>query len=165
MGKYSEVCSYEQILNTVKGRYRNVLIIGCGGCMNESLALKNGDWIFDKEKNVSPAIQKECIRLSEYLKNEGIKNSYYIINTGTNMGCIRNSDGMKKSLGVTKDTEAILMMSCLDGVYGINERLRDYHIPIYRISRWKGVFYYNYKETDRYSYIVEGHVKYFDASQ
>ena len=162
MGKYSEVYSNERILDIVKGRYANVLIIGCGGCMNESLALKNGDWIFDKEKNIGPAILKECIRLSNYLSNEGINNSYYIINSGQNMGCIRNEAGMKKGFCMTKDIDAILMMSCLDGIYGIKEQLKGYRIPIYRISSWKGMFYYSYKENSQYCSIVEGHVKLFD---
>lgn len=157
MPKYSEVLSFEQILNIVKDKYSSVLIIGCGGCMNESLALKNGDWIFDKKQSIYTAVALECSKISTMLGEQGIKCVYHIYSA-----CIRNyqEETSVKNINLS-DVDAILIMSCLDGFDGLNEILGDYKVPTYQISRWKGFLYYKYKETEEYRCIVEGKVVYF----
>ncbi len=164
MGKYSEVLSYEEILGFVKDRYNSVLIVGCGSCMNESLALKNNDLVFYKE-NHYPPVENECIRLSTLLCDHGIKASYHIIKSGSDMGCIRSAEGESKGIGEINNAEAILMMSCFDGVWGIGDYLRGrgYHIPVYWICRWKGFYYLRYKEDEekKSKVIVDGTVRHF----
>lgn len=40
MPVYSEVLDDNTIINLVRD-YKNILLLGCGACMNESLAFKN----------------------------------------------------------------------------------------------------------------------------
>lgn len=52
MPVYSEVLDDNTIINLVRD-YKNILLLGCGACMNESLALKNDTPIYINENNSS----------------------------------------------------------------------------------------------------------------
>lgn len=47
MAVYSEIISNDKILSLMPPSAHSILIVACGGCVNESLAFKNGCQIFD----------------------------------------------------------------------------------------------------------------------
>ena len=78
MAVYSKIYEDEKILE-LSSNYKNILLLGCGGCANESLAFTNHTPIYvaAKEKNIEFAIEKlEVIPYS--VKNECEKNKTII---------------------------------------------------------------------------------------
>lgn len=72
MPLYSQILSNDCILNMINSSYKRILLLGCGGCMNESLAFLHSCLIvIHNETDTFPAIETKCNRLIELLYSHG----------------------------------------------------------------------------------------------
>lgn len=68
---YSEVIDDKSILQILQDKYNKVLLIGCGACMNESLAYKYDMPITKDSSSVPFATACELARLAKLLSENG----------------------------------------------------------------------------------------------
>lgn len=158
MAVYSKTIEDSDIIKLVEGKYENLLLVGCGGCMNESLAYTNAWPIFQaaegktvKEANIPIATHLELERIQSMLQTRGFKvrvfESYELKNNDGNEGflCIRNSGYPFDLLGQFPDfrIDAILTVCCGAGTFGI---IDDYgkDIPVRQITRSSGMISYSF---------------------
>jgi len=163
MPKYSEVLSDEEILGMINPTYKKVLLLGCGGCMNESLAFKHNLQIisYGEEKSY-PAIEVECQRLKSVLMNNGFLVDTIILPPGSNARCIRDLGSKPFTLPNRIQPDVILVLACPDGLWGISSRIID--VPLLRISKWGGTIFYRYSDDSKERKIEMGKISMFDAT-
>lgn len=140
MPVYSKVIEDKQIIELVKDKYQNILILGCGACMNESLAYTNDTPIHYNSKPYS--IIQELKRLSAMLNQEGYKVKYDVIPEGSNTLCMRKIGA--NSFTLAQKPDVILMLSCPSGIFGLKSILID--TSIISISKPFGFLTYAYKD-------------------
>jgi len=84
MPVYSEVFSDEEIINLIGDRYHNILVVGCGSCMNESLAYLHDSSIFVKgndKEDIPHSVIVEIQRITNSLKKKVITQTiwFYLV--------------------------------------------------------------------------------------
>lgn len=157
MPQYSEILSDENILNMVKPYYKKVLLLGCGGCMNESLAfLHSSPLVAHGSKDTFPALEFELNRLSKLLESNGLSTKTLIIPPGSNLNCIRNIHGTKFTLPKDFNIDVILVLSCPAGQGGISKTLKN--IPLINITKLSGQLYYKFLDDGKKRIIVNGKI-------
>lgn len=158
MAVYSKIIDDAAIINLVSGKYPNVLLIGCGGCINESLAFTNHHSIFCaaegktlKEEAIPIATRIELRRIRNLLEANGhsvrVFESYELNRYESIDGflCIRKSGKAFDLLGFFSDfsIDVILTVCCGAGTFGIF----DYYgksIPVLQITRAFGMLSYSF---------------------
>lgn len=173
MAVYSKIIDDHSIIKAINNHEKNILIIGCGGCINESLAYTNERPIFKApegkmltEEPYPYAVHVELIRLKALLEQEGFNakcfESYELRDEGCDEGflCIRKSGISFDLIGKFKEfkIDKILTVCCGAGTYGIKD---DYgkNIPVYQITKPFGMIAYSYKDVDNARYIDYEHSK------
>lgn len=162
MAVYSKIMGDAAIINLVSGKYSNILLIGCGGCINESLAFTNHHPIFNapegktlKDESIPIAVRLELNRIKNLLETNGhavrIFESHELKKYKTIDGflCIRKSGMPFDLLGLFSDfsIDVILTICCGAGTFGI---LNDYgkSIPVLQITRAFGMLSYSFVDEE-----------------
>jgi hypothetical protein len=142
---YSEVLHDDEILRIVSDKHNYVLLLGCGGCMNESLAFYHRQPLTILDDNGLPipyAVKEELERISSMLNRNGIKTEYRFIPEGTNSRCM--IDCTKGVFNAANDIHPSMIMAvcCPAGVRGL--RLTYDNIPIIKVTKQRGFLFYVY---------------------
>ena len=167
MPLYSKIISNDEILGLVVGKYSKILLVACGGCMNESLAYDYNLPLTIKKagRYIHPAISVEFKRIANMLYRFGISTDMLVLPPGSNSRCMINiNEPMHPILEETfqpVNSDAMLVLSCPSGFYGITCQVRG--IQPYLIARQKGTLSYIYDIAGDSTYIVEGKVSFFEA--
>jgi hypothetical protein len=147
MPVYSEVLNDEEILKLIKDKYKNILVIGCGSCMNESLAYLHDSPIFVKgtDSKINPySVLIEIQRITNLLYKEGYHASYLALPSHSNTLCQINCDEDIYPLSMDTNTEIILAVCCPAGVSGLKATANG--VNIIKITRQKGVLAYRFTD-------------------
>lgn len=171
MAVYSKTISDSEIIGLVDGKYQNLLLVGCGGCMNESLAYTHHEPIFrfPQGKTIADgaipiATHSELRRLQSLLESKGFRvRTFELYDLGTVKGnegllCIRE---VGESFDMVKHfpdfhIDAILTLCCAAGTFGItNEYGKD--VPILQITRLHGMISYSFTDKEGTRYIDYQH--------
>jgi len=142
---YSEPLSDGEILKLLKDNYNHVLLLGCGSCMNESLAYKNDLPIFAKDESgkiVSYAVHSELIRLTNFLKEQGVNTRYELLPEGSNSRCMLNYSEELYPLPLYPRPEIIVSLGCPSCKFGI-EMMSD-GVPVVKATRQLGYLAYGH---------------------
>lgn len=162
---YSRVISNAKIQEIVHHKFKKVLLLACGGCMNESLAY---DYhlpiaIHDQGQDIYPAIQYECNRIISMFRYLGIVSDFRVLPSGSNSRCMINLNAPLYSPSVDlfekKQYDAVLVLSCPAGFIGISQQYIG--IPIFIITDQKGMLRYTYDDNSRTVNIMAGDISYF----
>jgi hypothetical protein len=140
MPVYSKTIEDKKIINLVKDKYQNVLILGCGACMNESLAYTNDTPIYDNSKPYS--IERELQRVANILSQFCLKVKWNVIPEGSNTLCMRKIDS--SSFVLEEQPDVILILCCPSGQFGLKSNVTN--VPIIGISKPFGFLSYAYIE-------------------
>lgn len=155
MPVYSEVLSDCEIVDLIGKKYNSILVVGCGACMNESLSFKYNIPIFIKDelkKKIPYAVTQEVTRISKMLNSKGYDTRVEVFPEGSNSRCMINNTVPKYLLCLEPKPDAILVLSCPAGVFGMESMIKD--IPIIKITKQKGFLAYNYIEKEDGSTIM-----------
>lgn len=143
---YSESIQNNEILNILKNKYKNVLLIGCGAYMNESLA-----YLYDLPLSVKgkrdeyypvPVI-KELKRIAKMLEENGYEVNYEYIPEGSNSCCMIDNTKEIYNVSFESKPEIVLVLSCPAGREGIKATIKE--IPVIHITKQKGFLFYKYE--------------------
>lgn len=160
MAVYSVILEDEKILE-ICSNYKNILLLGCGGCANESLAFSNHTPIYtiknqdDKEKEnvidelkaIPYSVKIECERIKELLKVNGHFVKSILVPLSQNTLCIRH-DGVKFNINPNCEflPDVILTISCSAGAFGVSKDVGE-AIPVYSIMQSCGQLAYYYEDS------------------
>ena len=158
MAVYSTIFEDQKIIE-LSSKYKNVLLLGCGGCANESLAFVNNKplYVVSEEEELDVAIKKsiaipysvkeECERIKHLLEANGHFVVSSLIPLSQNTLCIRH-DGDKYNINPKSQfvPDVILTISCSAGAFGVYEDIGK-SIPVYSIMQSRGQLAYYYKDT------------------
>ena len=151
MPVYSETIENDKIVNKLKNKYHNILIIGCGSCMNESLSYKYDTPIFEDTTTEFPySTNKELERLTNILLDNGFNVECKIILPHSKLLCMRDNQNGENDFFLKKP-DVILALSCPAGLFGIRTSIKN--IPIIRITEQHGFLSYLYKEQNKQRWI------------
>ena len=128
-------------------------IIGCGGCMNESLAY-DGDLCIFKDGNSLPAATvHELNKLKEYLhkNNYSVETKYYDDING--FWCMRSIDCQDYDLSWNIQPDIILVLSCPSGQHALSEELSGY--TVIGITETLGGLSYCYRDVAGDRFIIK----------
>ena len=144
MSNFSSVISDSQILEIVKTKEaRRVLILGCNGCMNESLALTRKKPLMNYKKEVPyEPIFSECDRICNLLDKNGITSSFEVLGRENNALCIRDNNQDDYSLSEENLPDLVMIMSCPAGIWSMKECLSG--VAVVGSTEYKGVFSFSY---------------------
>lgn len=157
MPLYSQILSNDCILNMINPSYKRILLLGCGGCMNESLAfLHSCPIVIHNETDTFPAIETECNRLIELLHCHGFSAKKIIIPPGSNIKCIRNICEKKLSFPEKNSIDVILVLSCYAGYWGFSKVFEN--VPMFNITKTTGALYYKYFDNEKERIIIDGKI-------
>lgn len=144
MPNYSTVFSDSKILQILKSQpVKNILVLGCDGCMNESLACTNHKpLLLHGEKEISVAVADECQRIVDLLEDHGYSAAMKVLTNSDNALCLRNAVLRKFSLSELHKPDIIFALCCPAGYWGLKQCLPDENII--RITKLVGTIAYSY---------------------
>ena len=135
-----------QILETQSLRY--ILVLGCNGCMNESLAYTNHKLLLSHgDKETSVAITDECQRIVDLLRTNGYNADMKVLTNSDNALCIRDTTLKKFSLSEFQKPDIIFALCCPAGYWGLKQCLPNEYIV--RITQLKGTISYSYIDDEK----------------
>jgi hypothetical protein len=143
MAIYSKTLSDEKILAFISEKSKTILIVACGGCVNESLAYDNDVPIIicdDQGDEIPYASHIETLRITEMPKSRGYNASIKLVNGALPVLCIFSLDGTN-ILESKNAPDVILTLSCVSGAIGLRTLIKT---PIYTITRQEGYLAYTY---------------------
>lgn len=159
---FSKVVSDNRICDMIDRGYKKVLLLACGGCMNESLAFANSLPLrLNEERAMFPPIEAECLRITNMLCGDGFTVDAIILPSGSNARCIRNLNEEQFALPDGLSPDIILVLSCPSGFRGLSTLIKD--IPIYNITEQVGMLYYKYEDDGKERKIVSGKISKFST--
>jgi len=157
---YYELIENNKILQLLGDNYKRILIIGCGGCVNESLALKNKIPIIVLDEitrqSIPYSVTNEIKRLAKLLHKHVFDVIWKVV-PENNLLCMRN---VNEDIPVTINEttiDAILAICCPAGIYGLRKIVSN-SIHIFQITKQIGFLYYVFDE-----YENEKKIKYEDS--
>jgi len=128
--------------------------LGCGGCMNESLAFTHSTpLIFHGQNDIFPSIEAECNRISDMLFANGYAVETIVLPAGSNATCIRNLGERQFSLPDEVVPDVILVLSCPSGFWGLSSRIQK--APLESIVKQIGMIYYTYSDNGKERHIID----------
>jgi len=145
MAIYSKTLSDEKIIALVPKGAKSILIVGCGGCVNESLAYDYDVPIstFDTEGNNTPyASSVEAKRIADILEAENFTVDIKLLTGDLPVLCIHH-ENETAIIGQSNRPDAILVLSCKSGVLGM-QFVTD--IPSFTITTQVGYLSYTYSD-------------------
>ncbi len=144
---YSETLSDKSIVDLLGSNYKNILIIGCGACMNESLAYKNNTPIFIKNdlgEMISYSVYLELLRLTDMLSRENYTTRFELFSENSNSRCMINYGKPLHKVSVEFNPDIVLVLSCPSGLFGIKKVSEN--VPIIKITKQCGFLAYGYED-------------------
>ena len=146
MAVYSEIISDEMILSSIPTKSKNILIVACGGCMNESLAFKNNSPIFVTENDelVPYASKSEAERIMRFLSDHGFSVRAKTIRDGMPVLCIYSEEYQFEFCEKSFVPDAVLALCCEAGILGLGIR---FVVPVIPITQQLGYLAYTYKDS------------------
>lgn len=149
MGVYSIMLPDDRLIKATRG-FSRIVILGCEGCANESLAYEKNvpqkamfDWHQKQYRPASEAIIEEANHIKEVLKNTS-KDIQVVSGMGL---CSRStSDKPDEWIKVCSETQAVIALSCIAGILGIKQSLGK-NIKVIPGMKTIGVLY-SYREFD-----------------
>jgi hypothetical protein len=127
MGVYSNMLSDEILLKAVED-FKRIIIVGCGGCANDSLAHDKNipqRMIFLDQLGVKPApdaVTEEANRLKGIFKSK-IKDVGVAFGAAMCSLCVDEKTDELEWVKACRDVEAVIVLSCSAGVIGVKTRL------------------------------------------
>ncbi|MBN1368331.1 MAG: hypothetical protein JW967_10445 [Dehalococcoidales bacterium] len=126
MGVYTVMLPDEIIIKAIED-FTNIVVIGCAGCANESLAYDKDqpqkavfDKFFGQYMPAPDAITQEASRLANIFKNKG-KDARIAISM---VPCSYSNNGRPaKWKSICSDAEAVVTLCCVAGTVGIKTHL------------------------------------------
>mgnify|MGYP003301443173 CR=1 FL=1 len=167
MAVYSVLIDKNEIVSKLNYlNAKNILIVACGGCANESLAYDNNIPIFTNapEKDLSQSLKEgleipyasktNMEKIKDYLLEKGYIVRTELISLSQDSLCIRKEHKpfTFKSLE-SFSPDAILSISCLAGAYGIIKSINK-SVPVICIMKSKGQLSYCYRDDNYGRYII-----------
>lgn len=146
MAVYSRTLSDTEILALIPQQSKDVLIVTCGGCVNESLAYDNDVPIltFDDRGNATPfASYVEAVRISKVLKEKGYGVEIKLLDGDMPVLCIYTEGRVAELLSTGVSPDVILTLSCKSGAIGL-QVITDK--PVISITKQVGYMAYAYKD-------------------
>lgn len=147
MAVYSKILSDKEILSLIPKNSKHILIVACGGCVNESLAYDHDEPIFtfDEDGNVTPyASNIEAKRFAKFLGAEGFAVDIKLLTGDMPVLCIYSESGTD-ILDTNNEPDVILTLSCPSGSIGL-QVITD--TPVFPITIQVGYLSYTYKDKD-----------------
>jgi len=161
MPKYSELLPDNEIVSMLGPQDKNVVLLACGGCINESLAFKYSMPIISYgDKETYPAIESECKRLTRLLTDNGVLVTTFYLPPGTK--CIRDLDDKPFLIPEDVKPDIILVLSCPDGIWGLSRNIKG--VPLIRISKWVEIMFYRYRDDGKLREIERGTISKFSIA-
>ena len=155
MPVYSKVINDEAILDLLSknNTCHSILILGCGGCMNESLAY-DGDLCIYKDGTESPcATITELNRIRKLLGDHHYSVIIKHFDGVKGFLCMDNVDDNDYGMNLDIQPDIILVLSCLSGHYALKNRLPKSNIIC--ITEIKGGLSYYFKDEEGTRFIVK----------
>ena len=157
MAVFSIIFPVEKILSLIQRKYRMVLVVGCGGCNNESLAYVNNWEICD---HVDASIGRATARELDGITSVLTENCFEVKSTavplgGVNAVCIRH-DGNQFNYNPHPNVkpDVILALCCAAGTFGMRDDLRaagdKIHIFQITSNAEQLAYYYFVKDNKRW---------------
>lgn len=149
MPVYSEVLDDYILIQKISKKYRNILILGCGACMNESLAYTHNSPIFIKDNygnQIPYSTLNELNRLTRMLNMNGYNARFELMTEKSNSLCMINYRDKIYEISTTKKLDAILVLSCPAGIFGIKKNIDS--IPIIKATKQLGFLAYGYNDDE-----------------
>lgn len=153
MPLYSEVISDESILQILKDKYQTVLLIGCGACMNESLAYRYDLPITKNSTSVPFATVNELIRLADLLNKNGYYAKIKFYNDLNGFFCMENISVDNYPVENLDSFDIILILSCSAGYMALCDK--NPYNKIVKITKPLGSIFYAYEDKDDQRQIVK----------
>lgn len=147
MPVYSKTIEDAQILQLVQGKYSRIFLIGCGACMNESLALQNDLPITEslEESKIAPcATAYELRRIANILTDHGYQVEIQYFNDIDGFLCTSEIGHQSHKICWTKNPDVILALCCSAGFHAIKEQFSD--IDVIKITRQIGLIMYSFSD-------------------
>jgi hypothetical protein len=127
MGVYSVMLSDDHLIKSLQN-FNQIVILGCGGCANDSLAydndiplLANFDPLKEQYRPEPDAILTEAKRLKTLLENY---NKTVLISIGMHLCSTCTGDKLEEWINICRNTEAVLTLSCVAGTIGVKIPLK-----------------------------------------
>jgi len=140
---YSEILNDESILQILRDGYHQILIVGCGACMNESLAYKHNLPLYIDNSNMPYATIHELHRIKELLTKNGYQVEIKYYNNIDGFFCMTDIAADEYPLDWEQHPDIILMLSCNSGCEGLRDRLPD--TKIVKITKLVGGVPYGHR--------------------
>ena len=141
---YSNTLSDESILRILRDKYHNILVIGCGACMNESLAYKYKLPIYNESPDIPYATVHELGRISELLSKNGYSVTTKYYNDINGFYCMADVSVDRYPIDWSEKPDIILLLSCNAGVDGLQDLLPS--VNIVRITELIGGIPYGFND-------------------
>jgi len=146
MPVYSETISDERILRILGNKYRRVLLVGCGACMNESLAYKNDLPIYKGSPDFPYATAAEVSRIEKLLKTNGYEVEKKTYDDIDGFYCMTDISSAKYPVDWTITPDIILILSCGAGLLAIRDKLPE--MQVMKIAKQRGYLSYGFNDTN-----------------
>ena len=150
MAVFSIIFPVEKILSLIQGKYRKVLVVGCGGCNNESLAYVNNWEICD---HIDASIGRATARELDGITSVLTENCFEVKSTAVPLGGV-NAVCIRYNPHPNFKPDVILALCCAAGTFGMRDDLRAAgdKIPIFQITSNGGqlAYYYFVKDNKRW---------------
>jgi len=165
MAVYSIPIELNEIITEIRGKYQKVLVIGCGGCTNESLAYIHNLPITNVNRGeLTPiATNAELEKLESGLTAAGFDVRTTTFPRDWDALCLRQ-EGKTFQYNPHLDFEpqVILALSCPAGKFSIEEGF-DHKIPVIKITRQIGhLAYFSYEDSEGFQWIDPEKTKIFN---
>ncbi|MCL2820398.1 MAG: hypothetical protein FWD38_06155 [Oscillospiraceae bacterium] len=154
MAIYSKTLSDDRILSLIPENKKHILLVACGGCVNESLAYDHDNpiLVFDDENNSIPYASKvEAKRISAVLETSGCGVEIKLLTGDMPVLCIY-SESDTSILDTMTNPDLILTISCASGAMGM-KFLTD--TPVISITHQVGYVSYTYRDADSKRLIIK----------
>ena len=128
---YSETIPENQIICLLSRKYSQVFIIGCGACMNESLAFKYNLPItksIEESKILPYATSCELKKIELVLANHGFNVESKYFNDINGFLCMAGQDSNDYPICWKQEPDIILTLCCSAGFNAIRERFPNYKV-------------------------------------
>lgn len=142
MAIYSKTLCDEQILALIPEQSHHVLIVACGGCVNESLAYDHETPIVVLDVDGTEIPQASLIeaqRISKMLIYKGYETEIKLLNGDLPVLCIFSDE--REEILPPNRLDVILTLSCISGSIGLRTLT---NVPVFSITKQAGYLSYTY---------------------
>lgn len=163
MAVFSTILDDDIILEkAIKPYVKNILLVVCGGCSNESLAYikklpvfvsANGKSLIESLADwtaIPYASKSEAERIAKLLEKHGYSVETRLVPLGEDILCIRNE--LHKGFLQNARPDIIMAICCPAGIVGIKQEIAD--IPIVALMKPHGQLYYKYHDSENTRVII-----------